>query len=110
MFSQRQFTPGKNSNSSKLIHYVAEYNARFPNSSQLNCACIPDKYDKRTIGSASPSIKQSNSRRVSQIITSSRGGRIQYGNFYLGQPLIINSLGRSEGMPGGSGAPPINKF
>ena len=110
MFSQRQFTPGKNSNSSKLIHYVAEYNAAFPNSPQLNCVCIPDKYDKNTIGSDSPSIKLSNNRRISQIITSSKGGRTQYGNFYLGQPLTINSLGRSEGMPGGSGTPPINKF
>jgi hypothetical protein len=33
-----------------------------------------------------------------------------YGNFYLGKPLNINYLGRIEGMPGGSGMPPINRF
>ena len=35
-------------------------------------------------------------------------GRTQYGNFYLGQPLNINYLGRTEGMPGGSGKAPTN--
>ena len=34
----------------------------------------------------------------------------KYGNFYLGQPLNVNYLGRMEGMPGGSGTPPINRF
>jgi hypothetical protein len=37
-------------------------------------------------------------------------GKLQYGNFYLGQPLNINYLGRMEGMPGGSGMPPRNRF
>lgn len=60
-------------------------------------------------------------RRLSQILkvdsysqkinTISRmGGKLQFGNFYLGQPLNINYLGRMEGMPGGSGMPPINRF
>jgi hypothetical protein len=37
-------------------------------------------------------------------------GKTQFGNFYLGQPLQLNYLGRCEGMPGGSGMPPINRF
>jgi len=37
-------------------------------------------------------------------------GRTQYGNFYLGQSLNINYLGRMEGMPGGSGKAPKNIF
>lgn len=37
-------------------------------------------------------------------------GKTQFGNFYLGQPLNINYLGRMEGMPGGSGSPPLNTF
>lgn len=36
------------------------------------------------------------------------GGRVQYGNFYLGKPLNINYLGRMEGMSGGSGKAPSN--
>ena len=37
-------------------------------------------------------------------------GKCQYGNFYLGQPLNVNYLGRTEGMAGGSGRPPTNKY
>ena len=37
-------------------------------------------------------------------------GKTQFGNFYLGQPLNVNYLGRMEGMPGGSGSPPVNRF
>uniref|UniRef100_A0A6C0IDA0 Uncharacterized protein n=1 Tax=viral metagenome TaxID=1070528 RepID=A0A6C0IDA0_9ZZZZ len=105
MFSQRQFTPGKKSNSRKMINYTAERNT-----SNLNCVCVPDKYDKTTVGSDSPSLKISNNMRIAQVITSSLGGKTQYGNFYLGQPLQLNYLGRNEGMPGGSGSAPKNKF
>jgi hypothetical protein len=110
MFSQRQFTPGKKPKFLRSINYVAAYNAAFPNSPQLACVCAPDKYNKNVVGSDSPSTKISNNRRIAQIINYSRGGNIQYGNSYLGQPLNINSLGRAEGMPGGSGKPPTNRF
>ena len=103
MFSQRQFTPGKKSNARRMIEYTAEIN-----DSNLNCVCIPDKYDKTTVGS--DSVKISNSMRIAQVINSSLGGKTQYGNFYLGQPLQLNYLGRNEGMPGGSGSAPKNKF
>ena len=48
----------------------------------------------------------SNSQHINKI--GRLGGRIQYGNFYLGEPLNINYLGRTPGMPGGSGKPPTN--
>lgn len=111
MYSQRKFTPGSRSSTSRIINYVAEYNAMYPNQSeQINCYCIPDKYDKNTPGSDSPSSKVSYATRISQVIQSKKGGTIQYGNFYLGQPLNVNYLGKTEGMPGGSGMPPINRF
>lgn len=111
MYSQQSFTPGKKSDSSRMINYVAAYNAKFPNSQQLTCAgCLPDKYDKFTVGSDSPSTRVSNNIRTSQIVNYSRGGKTQYGNFYLGQSLNINYLGRMEGMPGGSGKSPKNTF
>jgi hypothetical protein len=58
-------------------------------------------------------------RRLSQILKidsysqnvtriSRMSGKLQFGNFYLGQPLNINYLGRMEGMPGGSGKSPSN--
>jgi hypothetical protein len=112
MYSQQSFTPGKKSNSSRMINYVAAYNALFPNSQQLTCSeCTPDKkYNKFVVGSESPSTRVSNNIRTSQIIRFSRGGKTQYGNFYLGQPLNINYLGKIEGMPGGSGQAPRNSF
>lgn len=111
MYLHQSFTPGKKRSTSKMINYVAAYNALFPNSQQLTCAqCTPDKYNKFVIGSDSPSIRVSNNIRTSQIIKFSRGGKTQYGNFYLGQPLNINYLGKIEGMPGGSGRAPINTF
>ena len=112
MHSQQGFTPGKKSGSSKMINYVAAYNALFPNAQQLTCSggCTTDKYDKFVVGSDSPSTRVSNNIRISQIVQYSRGGKSQYGNFYLGQPLNINYLGKMEGMSGGSGSAPKNQF
>ena len=110
MQSRRHFTPGSTSNSSRIINYVAAYNALFPNAQQLTCSsgCFPNKTNKLVVGSDSPSTRVSNNVRISQIINYSKGGKTQYGNFYLGQPLNINYLGRVEGMAGGSGTPPKN--
>ena len=48
------------------------------------------------------------SQKINNI--SRMGGKLQFGNFYLGQQLNINYLGRMEVMSGGSGSPPTNKF
>ena len=110
MYSYNHFRPGGKTNTSRMINYVASYNALFPNSEQINCYCIPNKYDKNTPGSDSPSSKVTYATKLSQIISSTKGGKTQYGNFYLGEPLNINYLGRIQGMPGGSGSPPVNRF
>ena len=109
MHSQQSFTPGKKSSCSKMINYITSYNAMFPKAQQLTCTS-QDRYDKFVVGSESPSTRVSNNIRTSQIVNYSKGGKTQYGNFYLGQPLNINYLGRMEGMPGGSGSAPKNKF
>jgi hypothetical protein len=118
MSSYQNFTPGKRLGTRKIIKYIAEYNFYYNSinkSSNINtlynpatCVCIPDNYDKSVPGSNSPSINVSNNVRISQIINYSKGGKSEYGNFYLGQPLNINYLGRIQGMPGGSGKPPSN--
>ena len=109
MLRKTQFAPGGSTNSSRMINYVAEYNARFPDA-KIPCACINNIYNKNVLGSDSSSTKVSYNTRISQIILFSRGGKTQYGNFYLGQPLQLNYLGRNQGMPGGGGSPPLNKF
>jgi len=115
MTSYQQFTPGKKSNTRKIIQYIAQYNAAIAankNLPQLTCACTQDKYEKNLSysGTDSPSVRVSNNIRVSQIVNLYRGGKTQFGNFYLGQPLNVNYLGRSEGMSGGSGTAPKNTF
>jgi hypothetical protein len=106
----RKFTPGNNSNASRMIRYVAQLNAHKFNNNYLNCTCIPEKVDKKYPGSDSVSYRISNNARVSQLVQTSLGGSIQYGNFYLGQPLQLDYLGNAQGMPGGSGMPPKNTF
>ena len=119
MSSYQNLMPGKRSNMRKMIRYTAEYNAFYnflsKNSSNFNsnynpakCVCIPDNYVKYVVGSNSPSTRVSNNVRIAQIVNYSKGGRSEFGNFYLGQPLNLNYLGRMEGMPGGSGSPPTN--
>ena len=109
MYSQRQFTPGKKSTSTK-IHYIVAYNAKYPNAQKKNCLCVEDQYEKFVVGSESATTRPSTVLRISHIIKHFKGGNHQYGNFYLGKPNNINYLGRSEGMPGGGGSPPVNKF
>ena len=119
MSSYQNLMPGKRSNMRKMIRYTAEYNAFYnylsKNNSNFNssynpakCVCIPDNYVKYVVGSNSPSTRVSNNIRVAQIVNYSKGGRSEFGNFYLGQQLNLNYLGRMEGMPGGSGTPPTN--
>jgi hypothetical protein len=110
MYSSRYFKPGARQGTSRLIKYVAEYNAANPHLTPSTCFCIPDKYDKNTPGSDSPSAKVSYATRTAQVIQATKGGKSQYGNFYLGEPLNVNYLGRMEGMPGGGGKPPKNSF
>jgi hypothetical protein len=116
MFSQRQFTPGNNSNAKRIINYTAIYDELNANSFNQNnidtiCSrCEPIVYNKSTTLTDSPSTRLSYNTRVSQIVNIYKGGKTQFGNFYLGEPLQLNYLGRKEGMPGGSGAPPKNRF
>jgi len=110
MYSYGHFRPGGRKTTSRIINYVAELNAIYPNDEPKNCYCIPDKYDKNTPGSDSSSAKVSYATKIAQVIQATKGGKTQYGNFYLGEPLNVNYLGRVEGMPGGGGMPPRNRF
>lgn len=115
MSSRTSFIPGNKSNAKRLINYDSLYNQininyTNPDNYKYQCICTPTVYNKNVLGSDSPSTRVSYNTRVSQIINFYKGGKTQYGNFYLGQPLQLNYLGRAEGMPGGSGMPPKNNF
>ena len=105
MPSYKHFAPGRNSNASKLINYNTLINSYSKN---VLCNCYQEEYKKFT--SNAPSINISRSQRISQVINSSVGGSTQFGNYYLGEPVVFNYLGRVEGQPGGSGAPLRNRF
>jgi hypothetical protein len=95
------FMPGsKNPNLKKLINYQTYVTS--------NCNCIqPQKY---LFASQSSTDLLPYNERISKTILTSLGGRIHYGNFYLGEPLATNYLGRYEGQPGGGGVPIRNRF
>ena len=74
------------------------------------CDCKPEIFNKK---SCQPySTYNSRNIRIASTINTYSGGKIQFGNSYLGtfRGFEYNYLGRSEGMPGGSGAPIKNKF
>jgi hypothetical protein len=77
---------------------------------KIYCKCIQNKYNKSYYQSNSTYSNMSQQQKMAQKIKTSIGGSTQYGNFYLGKPLSINYLGRTEGQPGGGGMPPKNKF
>lgn len=75
------------------------------------CHCRPEVFKN---ASTNPnSAFYSRNQKVANAVNSIyKGGRIQFGNTYLGtfNGFGLNYLGRLEGMPGGSGMPLKNKF
>lgn len=102
MHSQTHFVPGGRSQASRIIQYLA-WN---PDATSCSCAIAP-LYKP---GADNVAYKATQAQRISQLVQCAKGGRTQYGNLYLGQPISVNALGRTQGMPGGSGRPPLNKF
>ena len=103
MYSYRKFTPGGNANCGKLITYAGISNN---NPNLKPCSYINSQITSKS--SLTPNI--SNAVRISRVINNSVGGSTQFGNYYLGEPVIFNYLGRVEGQPGGSGLPLRNRF
>jgi hypothetical protein len=91
----------------KVFKQLIDYAAFLENE---KCDCKPEIYKKQSCQQYSAY----NSRylRIAGAINTYTGGRIQFGNYYLipSRRPGLNYLGRSEGMPGGSGAPIKNKF
>ena len=112
MGSRRAFIPVSTLNTKRLLKYDAYYNElnNVEKYYSSQCLCAPQIYNKNVLGSDNPSIRVSYNTRISQIVNFYKGGKTQFGNFYLGQPLQLNYLGRAQGMPGGSGSAPKNTF
>jgi hypothetical protein len=74
--------------------------------SKIICHCFRDKINK-TIQSYNDST-QSNSMRISDLVSSTLGGKTTFGNF--NRPAKITYLGGIEGQSGGSPRPLRNRF
>ena len=106
-----QFSPGNKSKSARMIHYHAIKNANATNDAvNLQCRCIQNQYTKMDVDSSLVNSKLIYKHYIAHLCRHSVGGSTYFGNFYLGQPLSLNYLGRMEGMAGGSGSPPVNRF
>ena len=70
------------------------------------CNCIQNKVLSIKQGYLDPNISEA--QRISQILQSSVGGRISFGN--SNNASLINNLGGIEGQSGGLPRPPRNKF
>ena len=108
------FAPGSKSSAKRMIQYNTLYNNLNANTGSLfdstNCECIPEHYNKTKVGTHNSSIKEPIRIRISRTVNTYSGGKLQYGDTYLNKPLQLNYFGRVEGMPGGYGSPPLNKF
>jgi hypothetical protein len=107
MTSRTKFAPGNNKlGCQKLIQYaeIINNNPNNPNSKQ----CIYTNYQIIDKSTTKPNI--STNQRAAQIINTAIGGNTHFGNYYLGEPVVFNFLGRVEGQIGGSGAPLRNRF
>ena len=79
------------------------------NPKQFYCRCVK-KQQRRFYAGQNLNPNISTNIRISQIINTSLGGKIYFGNCYLGQGPYIDALGSIEGQSGGSFSPIRNKF
>ena len=103
MYSYKHFTPGGKLRCGKIISYsqAVNINPNLKTCNYINNEIIKKSFLRNNV---------SNSQRVAQVISNSVGGSTQFGNYYLGEPVVFNYLGRVEGQPGGSGTPLRNRF
>lgn len=106
--SKNNLYPG---NRSKMRQYLK--NEYLSEQYQLNkyttlgeCGCPQFKSNSIQQGYVTPN--QSNAMRISQIVNSTLGGRIRFGN--LNGPIQLNDVGGIEGQMGGLPKPLRNVF
>ncbi len=81
-----------------------------PNKKGLPAICICDNVEIKPNNqtTSTNNASQTRSQRIAQLARGYLGGTIQFGDVST-QPRY-SFLGRTEGQPGGIGAPPLNRF
>jgi hypothetical protein len=72
------------------------------------CICDADELKLNNQSTSTNNTSQTRSQRIAQLTRGYLGGTIQFGDVST-QPKS-SFLGRTEGQPGGIGAPPLNRF
>jgi hypothetical protein len=72
------------------------------------CICDVDELKSNNQSTSTNNTSQTRSQRIAQLTRGYLGGTIQFGDVST-QPKS-SFLGRTEGQPGGIGAPPLNRF
>lgn len=116
-FNNYRMTPGNKANLRSFLnklyiqHYynnsINEFIISNDNGTATNCLCVKEQSNINNQGFINNTI--TNTSRISNILKSSLGGKINYGDFN-NTPVKINYLGGWEGQPGGNQAPLRNKF
>jgi hypothetical protein len=75
-----------------------------------NSCCPKNDYEGKQFTSQSTTTNRSYLQRTATYLKSARGGKPVFVYFNLGEPFVVNYLGRVEGQSGGSGAPLRNRF
>jgi hypothetical protein len=98
----------KQSESEIQIQIDSPLNFNFNSSCVLyeDCQCLQENWQRIKTGYNDP--VQTQSKRFTQVITGTLGGKTTFGNF--GVPANVTYLGGFEGQPGGSPRPLRNKF
>jgi hypothetical protein len=95
------YTPARKAHIRKLLE------RELYNDPNFSCTCSPvEIFTQSKQGYTDSTI--TNNMRVAQIISSSLGGRITFGNF--GESAQLTYLGGIEGQPGGLPRPLRNRF
>ena len=102
------FSPGVTPANKAHIRRLLEYESQISLGKKQDyfCECFQDKVNKAKAGYNDAT--QTNTMRISNLLTSTLGGKPTFGN--SGSPAILTYLGGIEGQSGGIPRPPRNKF
>ena len=92
-----------------MVHITPGSLSRIINPIQFYCKCVRTQ-QRNFIAGQNNVANISTNMKISILINTSLGGKIVFGNSYLGQPPRIDALGSIEGQAGGSFSPIRTNF
>ena len=98
-------------NTNNGLYDINALNSDINNLDNSNTCCNTNNdYEGKLFTSQSTTTNRSYLQRTATYLKTARGGKPAFVYFNLGEPFVVNYLGRVEGQLGGSGAPLRNRF